>query len=380
MKTNSGRTIRAALAVAGLAVTSLFLTACGDDTGDANAEPGEPTTATGSPSPTGSPSEAPAPLIGVIWVEDGTIHTPQGDIPYAGDAAEAARYDDGVLVHDVGRDHEYLVQLDADGNTVQEIRGGENGMATSTDGRYVLFEAKGELRLHDNDTGQTDVVHEADGSYAQPVGVSREVFEGSGDEHVVAYYNLTTNTASGSTTGWAVWDEVNGETRRPADSPAYSGGNLAEPLVYTAIGPHGMRASYTKIHDDSTCSLLQGPHGNELATTCDFTYDAFSPNGDYVLAGPAYRDGFGDGQLAILRADGGEPMVEYQRKNGTDEFYVGSRWEDADHVIVVTFTPAGADSMRGSWAIERFGVDGSREVVVPAVAVAEDADYPFHLG
>ncbi len=59
-------------------------------------------------------------------------------------------------------------------------------------------------------------------------------------------------------------------------------------------------------------------------------------------------------------------------RDGSSATYFDEVWEDAQHVLVVTFQD-------GEWAVVRLGVDGSMEYAVAPRRGSMDAAFPFRL-
>lgn len=121
---------------------------------------------------------------------------------------------------------------------------------------------------------------------------------------------------------------------------------------------------HTSIEDAGSCSALTGPQADSpVWTTCAHSLDAFSPDGTKLLAGPAYRDGFGDKEIAILDAADGTVLANPQVAAAA--FVTTTVWEDDSHVLATVFQD-------GQWAIVRIGVDGSVELATAPAAGTED--------
>ncbi len=73
-------------------------------------------------------------------------------------------------------------------------------------------------------------------------------------------------------------------------------------LSVDGVSPDGSLSGVTSITDAGSCSVVLGRSGDKAWTTCDYTLGQFSPDGKYVIGHPAYRDGIGDGSVAILDA------------------------------------------------------------------------------
>ncbi len=369
------RTVRAALGLAGLATMSALLVGCGDDSGNNDNDSSGTPVPGASQDPTGTPTESPSegPELGgsldtsdlelgdapgLLWLEGRTLHTPDGDVEMPADFFQVVRYDDGFLGLASADDDGYVaVRMSADGSIIDETPTGDR-LATSADGEQVLWIDGNALTIHDNGTGADIAVAEDKGGL-EPVAV----------EDGTAYFNVP---VKGTWLKDGRWSK-NGKVQDPVPG---------DPQPYTGANVDGLTTQLTSVTDDGSCSEMRSPHGNSLGETCDFTLDGFSPEGGYLAAGPAYRDGFGDGELAILPAvDGGIAndalLVHFQRSGDADPFFLARAWEDDENLLVVTFTP-NPGSAKGTWQIVRIGVDGSVENAVEPV-VANDLNSPFNL-
>ena len=107
--------------------------------------------------------------------------------------------------------------------------------------------------------------------------------------------------------------------------------------------------------------------------TCDNQLSDIAPDDGHVLGTPAYADGFGPKVLDVLAtADGSVSRTFTYARNGHSATYFDEVWEDAEHVLVVTFQD-------GEWAVVRLGVDGSMEYAVAPRAGSIDTRSPFRL-
>ena len=92
--------------------------------------------------------------------------------------------------------------------------------------------------------------------------------------------------------------------------------------------------------------------------TCDNQLSDISPDNRHVLGTPAYGDGFGPTTLDVLTTRDGAAVRSFTAaRNGRSATYFDEVWEDAEHVLVVTY-------QAGRWAVVRLGVDGSMEYAV----------------
>ncbi|CUR61016.1 exported hypothetical protein [metagenome] len=107
--------------------------------------------------------------------------------------------------------------------------------------------------------------------------------------------------------------------------------------------------------------------------TCDNQLSDIAPDNGHVLGTPAYADGFGPKVLDVLAtADGSVARTFTYARNEHSATYFDEVWEDAEHVLVVTYQD-------GEWAVVRLGVDGSMEYAVAPQRRSMDAGLPFRL-
>ena len=108
-------------------------------------------------------------------------------------------------------------------------------------------------------------------------------------------------------------------------------------------------------------------------TTCDHRFSDISTDNRHVLGLPAYGDGFGPNALDLLAtADGSVVRSFVSARDGHSATYFEEVWEDAEHVLVVTYQD-------GEWAVVRLGVDGSMEYAVAPRRTSMDRGTPFQL-
>jgi hypothetical protein len=135
----------------------------------------------------------------------------------------------------------------------------------------------------------------------------------------------------------------------------------------------GQLVGYLRITDNGSTSGVvdEAAAGHPLLwQTSRHTLDWFSPDQRYLLAGPAYRDGIGDGQIAIYSSTG-KLLVQRQISDRAPGFISRATWEDATHVLFTIH-------QGGRWSVVRMGVDGHLEYAVPPVAARWD-HAPFQL-
>ncbi len=128
----------------------------------------------------------------------------------------------------------------------------------------------------------------------------------------------------------------------------------------------------TSVSDTGSCSALM----RDLRVrwrTCDDQLSDISPDHRHVLGTPAYADGFGPTVLRVLSTRDGSVITSFTAaRDGRSATYFDEVWEDATHVLVVTY-------QAGEWAVVRLGVDGSMEYAVAPRAGSSDLRAPLRL-
>ncbi len=141
-------------------------------------------------------------------------------------------------------------------------------------------------------------------------------------------------------------------------------------LVTTGRGRY--LGGITRIDDEGTCSVML-KRWRPRWRTCANRFSDLSTDNKHVIGLPSYGDGFGPTALDVLRTrDGGVVHAFTPSRRGDSATYFDEVWEDADHVLVVTYQ---ADE----WAIVRLGLDGSMEYAVPPRPGLRDLASPFEL-
>lgn len=125
----------------------------------------------------------------------------------------------------------------------------------------------------------------------------------------------------------------------------------------------------TEITDSGSCSsVLEGEQ--TLLSTCDYQFDAFSPDGAYVLASEPYHSGIGSSTIAVFATAG--DLTAYRMNRGPElRFYNDAVWEDETHVLFSMYQD-------GAWSVVRMGVDGAMEYAV-APQQGDETDTPFRF-
>lgn len=289
----------------------------------------------------------------VIWARGRTLHLPGGDtVQLPRRFLAFAPYDDGVLAIAPAGDGYEGVVLDRAGRQLDAFPTALE-VAASHDGSTVLHRHRDRLLLRDNRTG--------DSLPLPPQGRGEPV--------------------AAAVAGRFAWFAM----RRPdgrVDAFAWHRGEVTpdpEGLVRDGDG-EGRRIRWRLVGDDGSCSERLDPRGRSIGETCEWTLDAFSPGGRHVLAGPAYRDGIGDRQLAILPNDAwsgrGRPVVDVTLADPAAPYVLDARWEDADSVLAILARPGGA-----TWSVRvvRIDIDGTVEAA-SRIAEVPEGENPFVLG
>ena len=143
-------------------------------------------------------------------------------------------------------------------------------------------------------------------------------------------------------------------------------------LMQTTTGRGRLLGGITSLSDMGSCSAMMRSW-RVAWRTCDNQLSDISPDNAHVLGTPAYADGFGPTVLDVLdTADGSVARTFTHARNGHSATYFDEVWEDAEHVLVVTYQD-------GEWAVVRLGTDGSMEYAVAPRAGSMDTRSPFHL-
>ena len=143
-------------------------------------------------------------------------------------------------------------------------------------------------------------------------------------------------------------------------------------LRRTTTGRGRWLGGITSLSDFGSCSAMLRTW-RVTWRTCDNQLSDISPDNRHVLGTPAYADGFGPTALdVLLTADGSVERSFPAARDGSSATYFDEVWEDAEHVLVVTF-------QEDEWAVVRLGIDGSMEYAVAPRAGSMDTWAPFQL-
>lgn len=285
------------------------------------------------------------PRVG--YLQSGSLH--QDGYTYSSKGAqyaELAEFARGAMVAE--RDESGRLTAHAlDGSTSWPMEG---TFAGSADGNLVAFVQP---------DGTPVVVREDGRNYELP-----RIPRGSGFTAVA----LSGDCESSECTVW-----VNSAGRKPEVWMSTSGGlvTVTRPEMRRADDVLGgeVVAGMTSATDDGSCSAVAKLDLPATWSTCDYQLGSFAPNGHQLSAFPAYFDGAGSSELAVLDAGTGAPVLDLHTTQ--DAFISQTVWEDDSHLLAVV-----GEGPRA--AILRIGVDGSREYAVPPTAT-EPYTSPFVL-
>ncbi|PUA81788.1 hypothetical protein [Nocardioides currus] len=297
----------------------------------------------------------------LVWSEttDGTtstVHGPAGDTTVQGDVAALAPMGSGFVVQTVKGGRTTTRWVGADGSPGRSSWRSGFGLATSPDGEAVAFTTRrGGVRAIDED---------GDRVLRMPSVPSKElatpVYVSSGD----CKEDETSN-------GCAIL--VN-STRR-LESWVVSSHGIVDITGFKAVGTARGRwaGGIVQATDTGTCSVMRRNLKNRWRT-CDNQLSDISPDQRRVLGTPAFADGFGPTTLDVLDLRTGRVMTTWRSSRKVTTTYFDQVWEDATHVLVVTYHDE-------AFAVVRLDVtDGSMEYAVEPVADTDgDMESPFHL-
>lgn len=293
---------------------------------------------------------------------DGTLHREDATRSFGSGAevSSVARITGGFLVAEYASDNGDLV-----GSFVSDDPDGpeatwpmEGGFAVSPERNVGAYVRRDGTVFAVQDSGSRTIeigsLPAAPGYQVEAV-VGESCSDDPGEESCTIYVGLSDQTES----VWALGPDQ--EPRRVFEGLR----NLA------GISPDGLVAGQVSFNDAGSCSEVRNPENATLWKTCANSLEAFSPDGSYVLAGPAYQDGPGGGQLTILDARTGDVVLDLTTAQGA--WVADGRWEDDGHVVAPVYD-------NGTWAVLRFALNGSREYATPTAPDNDTYVSPFKLG
>jgi hypothetical protein len=333
MRQNNGRLIAlvAAVAVAAIAVGgALAYRQAPQDGLEAEAAPlsgspsPTPSTTRSTPSATPSPTQAkktPTPTttgpvkteVNLAKLSDGrapqvaylTGRTVRGGagqdvkVPGTGGIQAVARFRQSVLaVVSAGDNTTEMLTIDEDG-TVRRKTPNVNQIATTEDGTGAAYLTALVSDLGEQSPGTT--------VYAEQKGIQKLTVPDVWNATLIGYVNEKVYfyaSAKEASSTWSLYEWT------PGASKATVIKTVPKP---TAVSGDGTKAaSLTTMNDYNSCTtVLSIASGKRLWKTCDYQVDGFTADGATAIAGPFYRDGYGDGIAAALDAKNGTLLHEW---------------------------------------------------------------------
>jgi hypothetical protein len=260
----------------------------------------------------------------------------------------------GYVIQTIGAGGSTTRWLGADGTSGERSWKTGYGLAVSAQGKAVAFSGKGGRVWSIDEFGDRVLRF-------TPVPID-------GRGRAVALFGEDCKESSTSN-GCAVY--VNG-SRRAYYTTSHGIVDRVPRLRLTSTGRGRWVGGITSLSDTGSCSAML--RGWKFAwRTCDNQFSDISPDDRHVLGTPAYADGFGPTSLDVLSTTDGSVVRSFtSARNGRSATYFDEVWEDAGHVLVVTYQ---ADR----WAVVRLGVDGSMEYAVAPRRGTMDIRAPFQL-
>jgi hypothetical protein len=359
-----GRRMRASMVMAAVVLAvavPIGVTALGAD----STKPKEPTPATkpdNSDIGLGDLKTGKEPKSG--YLDGKTLITPDGtkiQLGDIGEPSEIARLSGGFLVSTFDPDNGKMTArfLGDDGVSSPQTWPVEGGFAVSKEGNVGAFVQPNGTVIAVQDAGSrpTELGKLPAGGTYSAAAVDGENCSGRSEETGCTVYADDNSSTPGV---WAI-------TPHTAAEPAFP-----KFRKLNDISVDGSAAGLVSASDDGSCSEVRDVEDVQLFETCDYSLTSFSPDGKYVLAGPAYLDGPGDGQLAVLDANTGHVVLELgTAENGLVQQLI---WEDDTHLLTTVYEA-------GQWAVERIEINGYREYATKKAADVDDSySSPFRLG
>ena len=168
-----------------------------------------------------------------------------------------------------------------------------------------------------------------------------------------------------------------GEVTVGIAEPDGSTSGFADVVDAVAVSADGLVSVMTRSNPDgSGCFGIVDTAADPTAVaweTCENSLGVFSPDGRYVVAGPAYLDGAGDRTLAVLDARTHREVATFDQPRKGQVTIGQTAWESDDTAVAYV-------SDGPSEALLRFGVDGTLERATDVVQGNGFTDVAFYLG
>jgi hypothetical protein len=291
----------------------------------------------------------------IPWTDVTVLHQPDGTTTDLGKRySEVTPYDGGWAAADFAEGTTSF--LDGEGRVRETFPG--HSLAVSADGASmatVLTASAGDQDIHlypvagAGPGGPLSSVVSFDGTVD---------LAGFTDTQEIAY---TLTGARGQTGAWITdW----------AQDPRRLEGLLNVRAANEANGVVSGMTSIDELKPGSCSAVVVAATGQHRWETCDYTLEAFSPDGRYVIGTDAYADGIGGRTVAILDVTDGTVLVEYS--TGDLGFTGSSVWETSSTALVTTYQDR-------QWYALRLGLDGKITQALDPVRAA-DIDNPWGWG
>ncbi|KAA1421300.1 hypothetical protein F0U44_03035 [Nocardioides humilatus] len=352
-----------------IAPLAVLAAACGsDDGGNAKDSSADPTTSSSAPTTdatteTPDPTETtdgPADPAGLDYVVGDTWHQADGDaVKLPGKHYDSAVVWDGQLVVTQwdGEVYSDATVIAEDGTVVDTF---------DTTSAVVVNDAGTTIAWIDT-TGEVMTAWEGDQ-------VSMGHVDLAAPGETIAYFAAA---VIGGPNCYEVADGcqvfVNSGIGKPRsfDSHGVNDNPVASAIDFNDISADGLVTYVDQIDDDGSCSALvdlRRTSTKPLWKTCDFEANLISPDGSHVIGLPAYYDGLGVSDLAILDAKTGEATGRYGVEGG---FSSNWAWSTDNRLVFDSYDGA-------NWHLFAMTADGAiTEFADPVKGEAEDS--PFTL-
>ena len=314
-----------------------------------------------TPAPSHSPGAQPAAVLdvthlptgalpaigyarhGVLYLADGATVTPATTYPVVG----FTELGDGALAYLTDHDSSFAVEITtADGAHLGPFASGYE-LAVNADRTVVAWLSH----------SGTPMVWQA--GLTAPRSLHASIPGNSRRMAAVTGHDCT--SAAGCTVYASSWQGQGSHAWAVTSHGRLTSADAADRLIWVSdASENGRIVGYTAITDTGSRSAIfdeSAPGRPQLWATTRHTLDTFSPTGEFLLAGPAYRDGIGDGQIAVYTANG-RLLVNRQTSAQHPGFLQGATWEDATHVLFPIF-------QNEQWSLVRMSVTGTMEYAVP---------------
>lgn len=303
--------------------------------------PGKPIPADGSVAPRGEDPE-------VTYLAGSVVHPPGREPVDLGRVyQQVTPYGDGWLAVDFSRGrHGMTYVLGATGEVEDSFPGGD--LAVSSDGATTVYQlvATGagvtDLNIAPSDASDTPLTASVSlGGTVQMAGLA--------GERLVAYAETLTGSRGAESTV-----HVTDFESEPTRLPGLIGVGGANDVTGVVSG----MTSYAELEPGSCWAVVDVAGRTRLWETCDYSLDAFSPDGRYVIGLDAYQDGIGGSTVAILDAADGTVLAHFTTR---DLGFTGPAVWESDGTVLLS------SHQDGTWYVLRLRSDGTVEQALDPV-------------